>query len=586
MLPPYIKNLIETNAGAAAPEVVNLLDREWMALQRRSLPYRAGPPRGEKTSSSEGSSPAYSPYSMEVIGGFNPNVISILTMQRMMQDGLVSFILDIRAMPIIRLFGDEPGSGWDVECETNRELEEVVRQALKRIMQRLVLESQTARAFGFYCGEKVFELITYDQLGVRAEAIAEPAEPGEPPPPTPQIDPQKQVWVYAKVKGNAPETIDKINRNPKTDQFEGYEQLVKGVRIPVPAAKAFVFTHRKLFGNLWGQPLLSKMYVPWWWLQFIWRALLRYCDRHGTPTVVAYAPVSTGEIIDSDGKKRHPLDFALQVAMDVQKSTAVALPADVEPPEMGGGAWKIEYLLDDQRDELFVNVLQQLVAWLMYAACVPEKVAGISSDQTGAYAAWRVPQELFMQVEEQDLAEFAQHVNDYLIPQLAAYNAGQEWAQKGKVRLTTKGLDQSFTEQLMELAAKALQAGHPDISILDLRQLFEDAGVPVKEEIEEEGAAATPEREVPGAQGAEAGEAEEQAEQEAAQATRAAPRRRGLRSMALDLDDVLLVLAGRQLRDQGKITMSAATFEEARQKASLLRDLGFSAETPIELVAG
>jgi len=587
-LPFYVERVLDTRAGDAAPALkaeMRAMAREY-ALQAQP---KSGPPRGEVTRSESQAPASYSVFGMDPIGAFSPNIISIHTMNTMMRDGLVSFILDIRAMPIIALFREEPGEAWDVECEGNKELEEVCRQALKRVMQRLVLESQTARAFGFYCAEKVFQLLSYKELGVQEDAI-QPEPEGEVAPPEAEttegqpkktqapkvpLDENKLAWVWEKLKGSSPETVYDIQRDEQTDRFEGYVQQVRGEKIPVKAEKAFVFTHRKLFGNLWGQALLSKLYVPWWWLQFVWRAVLRYLDRVGTPVAVCYAP-STGTMKDSQGRKKSALEYALNIAVDVGKSNAAALPSDVD--DAGNPLWKLEYLTAEQQAGQMLDVLRELQAWLFRAGDISEKVVGISPEQTGAYAAWRVPYDLFMQAEETDLVEFVRHVNEYLLPQLGLYNAGEDWGYKGRIRLTTKGLDISHLQRTLEMAEKVVQAGHPHMAAFDLKEAWEMAGLPVREDFEQvTGEAAEGGEAITGAQGTEQGEKEE-AETDERQS------RRGVPSTQLTNDEAILLFAARQLQEEGRITLTVGSWEDVRAQVKVLRRLGFDKSVPIDMV--
>lgn len=588
-LPRELNDILRRRLGDDAPGVISEMNSLWRELGLK--PLRAsgaaqkgkpssGPPRGEVTHSSEEGPGGYSPFSMTPIGAFNPSTISLQTMGEMMRDGLVSFILDIRAMPIIGLFRQEPGSTWDVECD-NPELEEVCRRALGRLMQRLVAEAQTARPYGFYCAEKVWELVTYQQLSVDAEFLEANGV---------AYDPNKVAWVYEKVKGNAPGTIKAILRNKQTDQFAGYEQyaMSQAGAVLVPADKALVVTYRKQFGNLYGQALLERMYVPWWWLQFVWRALLRYLDRMGTPVAVCYAP-SDEDLKQSDGSSKAALDVALEIAKDIGKSNAAAVPSNQFPTEEGGGPkWRLEYLTDDQRAGQMIDVRRDLETWLFRSAGVPEKIVGASSDSTGAYAAWRVPFDLFMQNVETDLSEFLQHANDYLLPPLGLYNAGEEYGLKGKVRLVAENIDRTEAQQALEVAQEAMKSGHPDAAQLDLLRLFEQAGLPVKEDAEP--ASVEPTDEEPGSEGEEdiSGPEDEDSEGEPAddvvqKVSERAAGQRGFGSMALSTMEVLLVLAQRELRETGKVTIQAGSLAEVKSKAALLRKAGLPSEVAVRV---
>jgi hypothetical protein len=173
-------------------------------------------------------------------------------------------------------------------------------------------------------------------------------------------------------------------------------------------------------------------------------------------------------------------------------------------------------------------------------------------------------------------------------------------------------------QRALDLASKAMQSGHPDAAALDLIALFEKAGAPVKEQTVIDAEKAAKEKAAAEAKAALAqnltqrrqdtkgegeeeeggteegiegpqGEGAEAEGQPAGEALESRPSHEGttnagkFESMSLSAAEVILVLAQRELREHGKVTIQAKTLAEAKEKAEWLRKAGLGPETPIEV---
>ena len=509
------------------------------------------PPQGEKTR--EGA------YGVGALGAYQPDEqVTWEQKELMLKHYLVRFCLDVRSIPLVLVFRQDPGQGWDIVVrDGNGDVQAFARAALHRILLRLVRDVQTARFHGFYAGEKVWATATGAELGLEGG---------------------RTYNVLDKVKGNHPRTV-KLLRDEKTDQFDGYEQNAPGVAktIRVPAGKAFVYTYRKEFGNLYGRGLAEVLFTPWWWLEFIWRALMRYMERMGTPVAVCYAPQGE-KVADASGTYRDAMDIGLNLAIDVGRSNAVVLPSTHHAAEDGGGPkWRLEYLQDSGVAAQFEGVLSRLETALIRAAGVPEKVLGQQGEGgSGAYAAWKVPAGIFEQTLEIDLTEFAEHVNAYLLPDLGRWNYGDDYGQRGAITLSVTGLDSSDLERLMTIIPALLT--RPEGDYLDVLEAFRQANLPVlsDEEIEERKA-----------------EREAMVEAFQQQAGAGAPKASGggkpptpgvkpIAGAEMTDGEFFRYAAEKMMAEDGHITIRGRSAAEFQEKARLLAQAGVPADWPVQ----
>lgn len=577
-LPPKIKKLVTTHMGTEADGVLRELNVMWDAVQApegevfgrgpmtsyehslAEVSRTSTPPSGERTASNPGSLSATGIYDPKKLGQYNPNEVTFEQIELMRKNGMVRFVLGMRAMPIIGLFRNEPGEGWEIDCE-NEEVKAVVTAAFKRIVKDLVKDCQTARAFGFMAAEKVFRLISYGELGVE----------GYPD--------DKLAWVYKKVKPNHPKSVT-VKRNAQTDRFEGYAQNEGASNeVKVRAEKAFIYSYRMEFGNPYGDPDSTPMFAPWYWLEFVWRALLRYTERLGTPVCVVYAP-QAGWLKRSDGTKVHALDEALRIAMDIGKSSAAAMPSDnFDQSDGGGPKWRVDYLVGPERQGVFSSILDELRVELMRAGGIPEKAMGVSPDQTGAYAAWQIPSDMFLQAEETDLTEMVQAWEKYLLPQIAYYTFGEEWGTYGKLGLRTEGLDRGQIEALLEIAQTVLQAGHPDAMRVDLEHILTNVGVPMMPQ------AAQPAQSEPGRPEQVPPPSEGVQGEPATSPESPSPQQEGaIAGAEMTTHEVVVYMASREVQEHGHVTIKASSVEEFNEKAAVLVAAGVPATTPVKTV--
>jgi hypothetical protein len=584
-MPTWVTNLIEDNISRpVAAQVLEIMREQWSETQKQvhgpttngSLPRssldaalaqptdqvatsgKGGPPKGELTRSGESSA-----YGASAMGSPDGDV-SWEQKELMLKHYLVRFCLDVRSIPLILVFRNDPGQGWDIKVQDeNEQVQQFTRAALQRILLRLVRECQTARFYGFYAGEKVWTVVTGDELGM-----------GD----------SRAYNVLDKVKGNHPRTV-KLLRDEKTDQFDGYEQSAPGMATPVrvPAEKAFVYTYRKEFGNLYGRGLAQVLFTPWWWLEFIWRALMRYMERMGTPVAVCYAPQGE-KVADASGTMKDAMDIGLNLAIDVGRSNAVVLPSNNWAAEDGGGPkWRLEYLQDSGVAAQFDTVLSRLETSVIRAAGEPDQIIGQQAEgQTGAYAAWKVPSGIFEQTLEIDLAEFTEHLNAYLLPDLGRWNYGDQYGRRGMISATVAGMDSSSLERLMQVLPSLI--AKPEGDYIDVLETFRQADIPVlsDEEIERVKAEKEEQREQFNAAKAKSQGAEGEAPtEESEKAPAEEPGTTRIRGAELTSAEFFRYAADKMMAADGYITIKGRSAAEFQEKARLLAQAGVPADWPV-----
>ena len=398
--------------------------------------------------------------SLGKLGEYKPDDISSEQIEAMRKNGMVKFAMGVIKSPVMGIARSNPGEEWSMECDSER-LKKLATRNFKSIRMSLVPHQLTSLDYGFAVGEKVWKYESGSKFG---------------------SDNKKYVSLK-QIKPNHPNTIEilRLEENDKATgrfrgDFDGYLQKLPTSRdtVHVKYNDAFIQTHDKgnVFGNLYGSSVLVSVFPFWYWYEVVTRALLRYLERRGTPVVVVYAP-SSGTLYNSEDTEIATMDYALQIAMDIARTTADALPSDVDP-ETKQPLWRVEYLLDDQRADQFMEVIKWLGEKILESIGVPVRVVSEQSGGSAAYTAYQTNLDVFLQTVEDILDEVVRHINSYILPDLARYNFGQNAPE---VNLRTTGIDRSKFKRFIELIDRMVAAGI-DVGV-DGREMAKSLGIPV-----------------------------------------------------------------------------------------------------------
>jgi hypothetical protein len=379
------------------------------------------------------------------LGSFRPGAVTHAARKRMRRDGQIALGLAAIKAPLMDV-------SWCVEC-ADAAVAAVVEAVLAPVWREVMRSSLNAVDFGFQAHEKVWAIrpLTATDRDGRRHTLP-------------------QAAVLQAVRDLDPEYVTMLA--DETGRFAGFRYGGASEGVVVPAEKAYVVSFGKEWGDLYGTSRLDAAYEPWYWASVMYLFCNRYFERKADPAIVATGPAE--ERVDAHGVATPALEHLNRLAANLRGGGTVTLP--YEPDEATGrNRWAVEYLLDDKRADQFLEYLNHLQALKLRSVLVPERV--LTQDAaTGTQAMARTHTDTFLRMEETLLADLADHVNQFLAPQVVRYNFGPD-APPATVRLGPIADGQE--EYLRRIVAEAL-ASKPEVAkIADWVKLLSAANVPM-----------------------------------------------------------------------------------------------------------
>jgi hypothetical protein len=393
------------------------------------------PTLGERTRHSR---PFITSVSSAYAGVFNPDQVSVEVKKRMRRDPQIALGLAAIKAPVMNATRD---GAWWIEGGSN-EVRDAVTELIRPLVRPLIRSCLNAVEFGHQAHEKVWDV-----------------DGGH--------------YIYRKLKDLEPGSFELY-----ADEHGRYAGLRQPhMAEPIPAEKTFVMTLNKEWGNLYGRGRLDAAYEPWYWSTIIYMFANRYFERKGDPVVKAHAP-SEMRVDANTGAEENTLDQLNAQIGSLRSSGSFALPD--ERDEHGNRRWDVEYLLDDQRGDMFKSYLEHLDAKKLRALFVPER--SLTQDgAVGSQAAARQYADTFLLMEAGLLQDIVGQVNEFVIRPLVEVNFGQAAWSDG-VRLATAGISRQSEELLLDvlrLAVEAEKDGGKLADLIDRMKLLEELNVPV-----------------------------------------------------------------------------------------------------------
>lgn len=334
------------------------------------------------------------------IGEYNTDRIPISTYEKMRLDPQIALATALIEFPIL-------AQNFRIEC-ANPKIAAVVDAALRPIYKKLIKSMLRAVQFGFATGEKVWEKVKLriDQEGDDGKNIT--------------IH-NRYTVVPKKVKFIHPKSV-RIIRNENTEDIEFVTQTqdyynFKGKRVPKVHIRNMVwFALDDEYGNFFGSSRYKNVYQAWYWYQIIVQFMLRYLERRGAPAAVGKAPF--GFTKNSDGEQVANIDVILEAAYALVSNSAVAIPAQYD--KNGNELWGLKLVEDEQRGELFLEVLRYLNVLKLRGLFVPDKVGTAEGSSTNATTEGHTDIHLLNEEAVTQLVEDC--LNTQVIPDIVHYN--------------------------------------------------------------------------------------------------------------------------------------------------------------------
>jgi hypothetical protein len=252
----------------------------------------------------------YFNYITSILGSADPETIPIATRKAMKNHPVLSLGLQMYVKAIESL-------GVSVECE-----DDTVREFMERFvvepMGDLVHKGLYALPYGWSVVEKVNQRVEFNG---RADYIA----------PLEFIHPDPNDTAILTDKG----------------EYIGVRNTSGGNIVEVPAERTVLFTWNIEHGNLYGETIFKSPYNSWYAEQLNIVQCNRFGERMGTPYVVVYYPLISGQ--DSDGNSVDDLHAsdAESLAQNLHSNGYITIPVQRDEngmynPDTSG--WRVELL--------------------------------------------------------------------------------------------------------------------------------------------------------------------------------------------------------------------------------------------------
>lgn len=392
------------------------------------------------------------------LGDYNPDEIPIRTYQRMRWDGQLRLGLMTIKLPIM-------SRDFWVEGE-NKEINAFVYQNLKKLWRSLVKSMLTGLDFGHADHEKVWQAAENYRVRDKKE----------------NIDYTRDMFIYKSIKDLSPDTIT-LAYDDKM-KFKGFYQNKDnpGKEVYVPKEKAFIFTHDKEWGNLYGWSRMKAAYPYWYtyWIVDAWHE--RWLQKRGVAPIIVEHPSGQTQMATSGTvpTMKDNAEIARNVGESLQPDTVTTIPSDtIETPGGKKGAWNIHTMEDKTKPGAFIQAKEALDVRKLRSILIPERAitqdTNVGSLGVSSQHVW-----ILMESLKGLIGNMADHINEFIVPQMVINNFGSN-APIPEVFIEEIGRE--LTASLFEIYKTVLATGeaHPGI-----RKMEEILNIPAETDEEKE----------------------------------------------------------------------------------------------------
>lgn len=363
---------------------------------------------------------------------------SLPVYRQMRRDPNIALALALIKAPIYSL-------QWHIESD-QEDVQADLTAIVARLWRSIVRTSLTAVEYGFAPHEKIWAL-----------------EPDGRP-------------TLAKLNDLEP-WLTTVMADKATGAFAGFKYrpggaLSSAAEVFIPAEKAFVFTHAKEYGSLYGGSRLDAAYKPWDRGEKARDNFGDYLDRKANPPIKGRAPAETRQ--DANGTEIDCIEEAEKNLLALAKGGVATFPSEYD--EAGKPVWDAEYMQVPQRAEEFIKGFGYFDTRCFRATLVPEAVA--THGNVGAFAAIKQYTETFMTLEDMLAEDFVEQADKYIVQKLVALRH-----QGAEAHLRAGALSQQVNEryvQLIETLLASPMTAALVIRALDMAAIVQGSGLPAQ----------------------------------------------------------------------------------------------------------
>jgi len=393
-------------------------------------------------------------------GVFNPDKIPVKTYERMQRDAQLSLGLALIKKPIEHV-------NFSVECSSDA-VKSVVDWTLQKIYVRLIRDLLTGIDFGRAYLEKTWKrikrLVLKKQVtsgdGLKEEVVFD----GE----------FLLLWPYSMHPSTYKVLLDKHG------ELTGIKQSkTSGGSVKIKRSKLITFVQDMQFGNWYGISRLKNAYTWWYWGEVIFQFMIRYLERKASPPLIIKAPL--GYSVDSSGAQVNNFVLGLRIGNSMVSNAVGVLPNVFD--SNGKSLWDMQYLMDDQRVFMFIEVLNFINIMKTRSLLVPDNVA-IQQGQEGSFASADAHSDIHFVLEESLLREFEQILNSQVVPYIVKYNFAPELRVACKVKiekltLTRKLLLKEVFNKMLGVINQFARDGAKPTLVPDIASIADILEIPV-----------------------------------------------------------------------------------------------------------
>jgi len=392
------------------------------------------------------------------VGEYNPDKIPIRTYEKMRKHPQIAIAESLITLPII-------AQNFRIES-TSKKNKEFVSEAISPIYRDTVKDLLKAVPFGFTAGEKVWDVKDFDIIEISEEGRE-------------RVIFKRKAAYIKKIKFMYPSSVSIIR--DKFEDIKSVKQRQSGTdfkpRKEIPISDIVWFALEAEYGNFFGKSRLQNAYQPWYWVQILTQFILKYMERKGSPTTIAWVP--PGFSNTPSGKRIDNMDLGLNIARSATSNSVASIPLDYD--KNGKKKWDLTYLEDSQRSDMFIDALKFFNTQINRALFIPDKVATAEGSSTNATAESHTDVHLLN--EEALIQEIENIFNNQIIPQLIEYNFKPTQRRKCTIKIerlnfTRKNTVKDILLRMLMLSGSAMRDGNTPKYLPSIKSMLDFLEVP------------------------------------------------------------------------------------------------------------
>jgi hypothetical protein len=393
------------------------------------------------------------------LGQYNPDKISYKVYDRMQRDAQINLGLSLIKKPIEHV---------NISAEsTSDSVKALVQWTFDKIYVRLVRDLLMAVDFGHSYLEKSWQRIPNLVLKKKKESINETIE---------EVVYDQEALLLMPYSIH-PESYTVIV--DKHGELHSIKQTGRGKDAVIKRSKLITYINNMQYGNWFGISRLKPAYSWWYWGEIVLQFMMKYLERKSSPPIIVRAPI--GVSTDSAGQPVNNFALALKLGNSLISNAVGVLP-NVLDPKTGKPLWDAEYLMDDQRIFMFIEVLKYLDIMKMRALQVPDTVAIQSSK--GSYGQSDAHSDIHLMLEESVIREIESVLNNQVVPYIIKYNFAPEDRASCKIKiekltLTRKQMLKEIFTKMLSTINQTMAAGGKPLGLPDMSTIADILEIPM-----------------------------------------------------------------------------------------------------------